>query len=87
MQYIAGGTLQAVIQRVRQNAAGRTNGEPALDVIDESLDAAGRIAAERIVAADLARAGDLARGRLLAGGEDRPARWTTRIGSACCIAT
>ncbi len=41
MQYIAGGTLQAVIQRVRQTPPAERNGKLILDVIDESLERRG----------------------------------------------
>jgi eukaryotic-like serine/threonine-protein kinase len=41
MQYIAGGTLQAVIQRVRQTRPEERTGKLLLDVIDESLERRG----------------------------------------------
>lgn len=41
MQYIAGGTLQAVIQRVRQTPPEERSGKLILDVIDESLERRG----------------------------------------------
>ena len=41
MQYIAGGTLQAVIQRVRQTPPEKRSGKLILDVIDESLERRG----------------------------------------------
>ena len=41
MQYIAGGTLQAVIQRVRQTPPEERTGKLLLDVIDESLERRG----------------------------------------------
>jgi eukaryotic-like serine/threonine-protein kinase len=41
MQYVAGGTLQAVIQRVRQTPPAERSGKLILDVIDESLERRG----------------------------------------------
>jgi eukaryotic-like serine/threonine-protein kinase len=41
MQYIAGGTLQAIIQRVRQTPPAERNGKLILNVIDESLERRG----------------------------------------------
>ncbi len=41
MQYIAGGTLQAVIQRVRRTPPEERTGKLLLDVIDESLERRG----------------------------------------------
>ena len=80
MQYIAGGTLQAVIQRVRQTPPEERTGKLILDVDRRSARTTGRIAAERIVAAGLdwrPRPGP----KPSAGwGRRSPGRSTTRIG-------
>ena len=72
MQYIAGGTLQAVIQRVRQTPPEERTGKLLLDVIDESLERRGESRPSESSTAGLARPGELARSGLLAGGENRP---------------
>ena len=72
MQYIAGGTLQAVIQRVRQTPPAERSGKLILDVIDESLARRGESRpSESSLRAWLAKA-TLAGSRLLARGENRP---------------
>jgi eukaryotic-like serine/threonine-protein kinase len=57
MQYIAGGTLQAVIQRVRQTPPEKRSGKLILDVINESLERRGELRpSESSVRAWLAKA-------------------------------
>ena len=86
MQYIAGGTLQQVIQRMREIPPDERTGEIILDVVDEGLEKRGDMRPTMSAARHWLAMATWPEAVCWLGSRWRGAS-TTRTAAACCIAT
>ena len=87
MQYVAGGTLQGVVEHVRRLPPAVRSGAALIEAIDRALVNNGRTAADRFDDPLSARGRHLARGRVLARRPAGRGAGLCATSAACCTAT